>query len=190
MIMWAIVQLTLNFIRISSQGGGGPFVHYKFSNGITQEFDEMLASKSVNKFPYTSNDILNIQFPHYNKIIKIADQRKDEEVIMIAGTYLQYFLNNQYNIFGDGFLTELRRLSSDGDLCKTSLRLKEKGRKYMAIDPNIGTVVMGGGNSTLFDRFFAKIDPVKGTVVQDGTMTMLSKMISQGYMKMRYSNNL
>lgn len=62
---------------------------------------------------------------------------------MIAGTYLQYFLGNQYNIFGDGFLTELWRLSSDGDQCKTYLRLKDKKRKYMAIDPNIGTVVMG-----------------------------------------------
>lgn len=190
MIIWAIIQFVLNFVRISSQGGGWPFVHYKFSNGIVQEFDESLAGKTVNKFPYVAHDILNIQFPHYNKVISISDQRKDKEVIMIAGTYLQYFLNNQYNIFGDGFLTEFWKLTSDGDLCKTYLRLKDRNRRYMAIDPNIGTVVMGGGNSTLFDRFFAKLDPAKGTIIQDGTMTMLSKLVSQWYIKMRYSNNL
>ena len=118
-------------------------MRYKFSNGTAQELDEMLASKTINKFPYTSDDILNIQFPHYAKIGKLADARQDGEVIMIAGTYLQYFLNNQYSIMSDGFLTELWRLTSDGNQCKTYLRLKDKNWKYMAIDPNIGTVVMG-----------------------------------------------
>lgn len=190
MIVRALVQFTLNFTRISSQGWWWPFVQYKFSNGTTQEIDQTLAGRIVNKFPYTAKDIVNIQFPHYNKVIRIADQRSHDQVIMIAGTYLQYFLGNQYNIAWDWFLTELWRLTSDGSQCKSYLRLKDKNRKYMAIDPNIGTVVMGGGNSTLFDRFFAKMDPVKGTIVQDGTMTMLSKMVSQWYLKMLYSNNL
>jgi hypothetical protein len=190
MIVRWLVQFSLNFVRISSQWWSGPFVQYKFSNWFTQQFDETLSATTINKFPYKAKDILNLQFPHYNKIIALSDQRTGAEVLMIAGTYLQYFLNNQYNLFGDWFLMELRKLSSDWDQCKTYLRLKDKNRKYMAIDPNIWTIVMGWWNTTLFDRFFAKMDPVKGTIVEDGTMTMLAKMANNGYVKMVYSNNL
>lgn len=52
------------------------------------------------------------------------------------------------------------------------------------------TVVMGGGNESLKNRFFAKIDPVSGEIEKQGTMTMMAHMIHQGYVKMMYANNL
>lgn len=48
----------------------------------------------------------------------------------------------------------LWELFSDSNVCNSYLRLKDKGYKYITIDPNIGTVVMGEGNESLFDRFF------------------------------------
>jgi transposase-like protein len=54
-------------------------------------------------------------------------------------------------------LESLWKWMSDWDVCKTYLRLKkDKKISYIAIDPNIGTVTdfNGGGNKTLFDRFF------------------------------------
>ena len=49
---------------------------------------------------------------------------------------------------------------------------------------------MGGGNSTLMDRFFAKLDPVSGKIIQDGAMTMFSKLVDGGYMNLYHSNNI
>jgi hypothetical protein len=57
-------------------------------------------------------------------------------------------------------LTELYQRVSDFDMCKASLRLKHKNIRYLVIDPNIASVVMGDGNSSLMDRFFAKLNPV------------------------------
>lgn len=49
---------------------------------------------------------------------------------------------------------------------------------------------MGGGNASLFDRFLAKIDPATQKIITDGTMTMLSKMIRDGYLTLLYTNNI
>ncbi len=97
---------------------------------------------------------------------------------------------NQYNLVGDGLLTSLRQRGADGDTCRLSLRLKEQKIKYLVIDPNIGSVVMGGGNASLFDRFLAKIDPTTNKIIADGAMTMLSRMIRDGYLTLLYTNNL
>jgi hypothetical protein len=66
----------------------------------------------------------------------IAD-RKDEDGVLIAGTYLQYFLSNQNNIVSDGLLTEFWKRGSDENTCNLSLRLQDKKIKYLVIDPNI-----------------------------------------------------
>ena len=60
--------------------------------------------------------------------------------ILIAGTYIQYFLHNQKNITLDGLLSQLREQMSDYNSCKTYHRLKNNHIKYLVIDPNIGTV--------------------------------------------------
>lgn len=49
---------------------------------------------------------------------------------------------------------------------------------------------MGGGNASLFDRFLAKIDPTTNKIIADGAMTMLSRMIRDGYLTLLYTNNL
>jgi hypothetical protein len=66
--------------------------------------------------------------------------------------------------------------NSDGNLCKSYQRLRNNNIKYLVIDPNIGTVVMGTGNESLFNRFFAKRDPVTGKIQQDGAISDLVKL--------------
>lgn len=166
----------MNFIRIGSQGSSGPFLWYKMSNGLENQIGADLSQKQVTKYNYRRQDVFNLQFPHYNIIIDETKDRKNEDGVLIAGTYLQYFLHNQYNLKGDGMLTWFWQIS-DAGACKAYLRLKESNLKYLVIDPNIGTVVMGGGNETLFNRFFAKISAVDGSIEDFGTMTMLVKLL-------------
>lgn len=188
-IVWWIIQVMMNFIRIGSQGSSGPFLWYKMSNGLENQIGADLSQKQVTKYNYRRQDVFNLQFPHYNIIIDETKDRKNEDGVLIAGTYLQYFLHNQYNLKGDGMLTWFWQIS-DAWACKAYLRLKESNLKYLVIDPNIGTVVMGGGNETLFNRFFAKISPVDGSIEDFGTMTMLVKLLQDGYISLFNSNNL
>jgi hypothetical protein len=60
----------------------------------------------------------------------------------------------------------------------------------LIIDPNIGTVGMGEGNETLFHRFFAKLNPIDGSIEEDGTLTSLVKMHQLGYINLLSTNNL
>lgn len=192
LIALGVTQTILNLIRIASQGGEWPFTRYKGSTGRQQSFtistQGVLPREEIVSFGY--DDVFNLQFGHYNSFINAVANRKDEEGILIAGTYLQYFLPNQHNLFSDGLLTTLWQRGADGNTCSLALRLQQKKIKYLVIDPNIGSVVMGGGNASLFDRFLAKIDPVSQTIITDGTMTMLSKMIDDGYLTLLYTNNL
>ena len=189
-ILW-LFQLALNFIRISSQWGSGPFVQYKFANGQTIDVDENLQQTAKSKFPYRRQDVYNLQFPHYNKVIdEINNTREQDKVDLIAGTYAQYWVKDQRQIYGDGLLEWLWNKFSDRDVCKSYLRLKNEKFRYLVIDPNIISIVMGGWNSTLMDRFFAKTDPISGKVIEDGTMSMIWKLINQWYLSMFYSNNL
>ena len=49
---------------------------------------------------------------------------------------------------------------------------------------------MGEGNASLFDRFFAKIDSATNRIISHGTMTMLVKMVEDGYLKLINTNNM
>ena len=134
-------------------------------------------------------DILDLQFPHYKATLNAINAQEGDEINLIAGTYLQYRVVNQRKLFGDGLLSELRRNFSDQNLCKSYLRLKDQKLKYMVIDPNIASIVMGGGNSSLMERFFAKMDP-SGKIVTDGTFSTIGKLINAGYLKLYNTNNL
>lgn len=117
--------------------------------------------------------------------------RKDEEGILIAGTYLQYFLKNQKNLFFDGMLTWLREEISDFNSCRSYQRLKNKNLKYLVIDPNIGTVGRTGeGNESLFHRFFARLTADEKQIETHGAITMLVKMAQEGYLRLIYTNNI
>ena len=87
-------------------------------------------------------------------------------------------------------LNRFREKNSDGDLCKSYQRLVDSNLKYLVIDPNIGTVVMGEGNESLFNRFFAKRDPVTGKIQEDGAISQLVKLQQAGYIKLFSTNNL
>ncbi|HCB50987.1 TPA: hypothetical protein DEP21_00035 [Patescibacteria group bacterium] len=160
------------------------------SIGKTVEFDTMLQQKEVTQNGYTRKNIFDLQFPHYNKFIDYVADRKNEDGVLIAGTYMQYFLKNQWNIKSDGMLSRFREQASDGNGCKTSQRLALNNIKYLVIDPNIGTVGMGEGNESLFQRFFAKLDPISGKIQEDGAMSMLVKLTQEGYLKLFNTNNL
>jgi hypothetical protein len=189
-IFGMLIQLVLNFFRISSQGANGPFVWYKGNIGRETQFSDTLEAKTKTKYGYTMKNVFDLQFPQYNPIINALKDRKNEDGVVIAGTYIQYFLENQWNLQGDGMLTEFWVKSSDGNLCKTYRRLKNDNTKYLIIDPNIGTVGMGEGNETLFHRFFAKLNTVSGTIEEDGTLTTLVKMYQLGYLKLFSTNNI
>jgi len=186
----SIVQIFMNFIRISSQWAGGPFLRYKMNIGKTVELDTTLQQKEVMKVGYRWKDVFDLQFPHYNKFIEATNDRADKDGVLIAGTYLQYFLKNQHNIQSDGMLSWFWEKASDGDLCKTYKRLQDSNLKYLVIDPNIWTVVMGEWNESLFNRFFAKKDPVTGKIQEDWAISMLIKLWKAGYVNLFNSNNL
>lgn len=187
-VLLGAYQLMLNFIRISSQGGGGAFVWYRANVGEETYYDENLQQKTRQKIGYNSADIFDLQFPHYNAVLTIANNRKPEEGMVIAGTYLPYFISNQQNLQADGFLENLWKNLSDNDPCNTYLRLRDKQIKHIVIDPNIASVVMGEANSTLFDRFFGKLATGSEHLNEYGSMTMLSKLIQDGYMELSLTN--
>lgn len=186
LVFWSAIQIIMNFVRISSQGGWGPFVRYKMSAGIHNTIENTLAQKQELTIPYTRNKVFDLQFAHYNKFIAHVKDRPDNHGVTIAGTYLQYFLHNQKNV-GSAYLYGLM---SDGNTCKSYLRFQRDNWKYIVIDPNILSVVMGEWNESLMHRFFAKRNPVTGRIDEDGEMTMLVKMRYDDYLELFSTNNL
>lgn len=160
------------------------------SNGTSVEISSSLQQKETTKVGYGRKDVFDLQFPHYNKFIEYVKDRDDKDGVLIAGTYMAYFLDNQRNIKADGMLDRFREQNSDGNMCKSYQRLVNSNLKYLVIDPNIGTVVMGEGNESLFNKFFAKRDAVTGKITQDGAISNLVKLRKAGYIKLFSTNNL
>jgi len=188
--LWMIVQMFFNLIRISSQGASWPFLWFKQSVGNISEVTNDLRIQSNTKIWYSQKDVFDLQFPHYNKFIEYSKDRDDKDGVLIAGTYLQYFLHNQKNIKFDGMLGWFWEQWSDEDTCKTYHRLRSENLKYLVIDPNIATVVMWEWNESLFHRFFANVDPISNKIVEKGSMIMLAQLIDEWYANLFYSNNL
>lgn len=188
-VVYCCIQTGLNLARIATQGGGGAFMRYKTNVGLTTVFDDMLQTTQRPVQWFGADEIFALQFPHYNKLISLANSRSADQGIMIAGTYARYFINNQKYVASDQFLTQFQKNLSDGNVCNTYLRLQDQKIKYMALDPNIGTVVQGEGNRSLFNRFFGQVTP-NGTIEEDGTFTMLAKLFQGGYIKYVSSNNI
>ena len=191
-LIWIIFwfQIILNFLRIASQWASSVFIWYKWNVGNEQTIDNNLQPTSKTKLWYTWKDIFDLQFPQYNTIINALADRKNEDWVIIAWTYIQYFLWNQRNIKSDWMLSDFWRKTSDWDLCKTYRRLKNDNTRYLIIDPNIGTVTMWEWNETLFYRFFAKLNSNKSKIEMDGTITTLVRLYKAGYLKLLNTNNL
>ena len=186
LVLWSTIQIGMNFMRISSQWWWGPFVWYKMSAGMNNIVNDNLSQTQEFTVPYRWESVFDLQFAHYNKFIQHVKDRPDEDGVSIAGTYLQYFLHNQKNVWS----ANIYRTTSDGNTCKSYLRFQRDNWKYIVIDPNILSVVMGEWNESLMHRFFAKRNPVTGRIDEDGEMTMLVKMWYDGYLDLLSTNNL
>ena len=186
------VQLILNFLRIGSQAGTGPFGRYKSSTWKEQRiWDDSENPQTTTTHSFASDNVFDLQFGQYSPLIKELKNRKDEDGVLIAGTYIQYFLHNQKNITLDGLLSHLREQMSDYNSCKTYHRLKNNNIKYLVIDPNIWTVGrVWAGNESLFHRFFAKLDNQEKQIQTHGAMTMLARFAQDGYLKLFFTNNI
>lgn len=184
------VQILLNFLRISSQWANSIFVRYKWNVGQQQIVNENLQGEDKLKYWYWWKNVFDLQFWQYNPIINALADRKNEDWVIIAWTYSQYFLWNQWNIKSDGMLSEFWRKTSDGDLCKTYRRLKNDNTRYLIIDPNIWTVTMWEWNETLFYRFFGKLNQDKSKIEMDWTIITLVRLARAGYIKLLSTNNI
>lgn len=189
-VLLIFAQLLMNFARISTQWWEWPFLHYKAWIWKQTIINQDLTQKQTSKVWYNSNDIFALQFPHYDKFINLADNRKQWEQIFLAWTYARYFLKNQDWIIADQMLNWLWEIFSDFDVHKSHARLLDKKIKYIAIDPNIWTVVMWWWNISLFDRFFAKINQLNWTFEEDWVITMLSRLVSENKIRLLSTNNL
>lgn len=188
-LFFALVQLVLNFVRIGSQGGSWPFAWYKWNVGEKYVLDNELQWEQKQVLGYSAKDVFDLQFPHYNPILTKVNGREKWEWVVVAWTYLQYFINDQNNVSSDGFLTEFWKSASDNNVCNTYKRLVDKKTKYFLVDPNIASVVMWGWNSTLLDRFFAVLGP-NDTLLQHGALTMLQALVQGGYLELASTNSL
>jgi len=189
-LVWSLIQFLFNFIRISSQGAGGPFVRYKMGAGKQVETNLQLTQSEKIKFSFGQQDVFDMQFGHYNPFIENMKNRKNEDGILIAGTYLPYFLENQNNLIKDGMLDYFWKMNSDWSSCKAYYRLKNKNIKYLVIDPNISSVVQWEGNESLFNKFFAQRNPLNGLIEDHWALTMLVKLWKEWYLELINTNNL
>ncbi len=185
-LLWVFVQWFMNSMRIASQGASGPFVWYKQSVWQTVEYSNQLVPSESFKIGYNWKDVFDLQFPHYNKFVEYVKDRPDEDGVHIEGTYLQYFLDNQHNLGS----VDLAYLLSDGDTCKWYLRIVDKNKKWLVIDPNVLSVVMGEGNESLLRRFFGKRNASNQKFDQYGNVSMLMKLWQDGYISLFSTNNL
>lgn len=189
LLCWAFIQLTLNLLRISSQWAWWPFGWYKSNVWEKYVFNDQLAADKTVKIWFNAADVLDLQFPHYKWVVDVLNKRWENEWVTIAWTYLQYFINDQSTIEADWFLSSFWKNISDNDVCNSYLRLKDQQKKYIVIDPNIASVVMGDGNKSLFDRFYAVVS-ADWKLQQHWTLSMLQALVQQWYMKLFRTNNL
>jgi hypothetical protein len=189
--LFFLTQWVLNMTRISSQGVGWVFASYKQWYGmmpaVVTQWGNISVSNTIQGV--SKDDVFALQFPHYLPIINYLEDRDPSDGITIAGTYLQYFLDDQSNIESDGLVVWVRQRMSDGDVCASYLRLKDSNQRYVIIDPNIATVVLGEGNATLKERFIMKED-ASWERIADGVMSMFAKMGMAGYARVASTNNL
>jgi hypothetical protein len=184
------IQILFNFLRISSQWANSVFVRYKWNVGREQIISEELQPANKVKYWYNRKSIFDLQFPQYNPIIHALADREDKDWVIIAWTYIQYFLWNQRNIKWDWMLSDFWKKTSDWDLCKLYWRLKKDNVRYLIIDPNIWTVTMWEWNETLFYRFFWKLGENETKIERDGTILSLMRLLKGWYIKLLSTNNI
>ena len=186
--IFIVVQLLLNFLRIADMSNTKFLSSYRMHTSEFQSIwdNGMPITKKTSWFDMS--DSVDVQFAHYKTFLESMNTRNDWDGARIAGTYSRYFVENQDNIIYDQFLTWMRRMSSDNNLCSTYLRLKDNNMKYLALDPNIGTVVQWAWNSSLFDRFFGKT--VSWEIDQYWWLSLFVDLVSSWYANLLSTNNI
>lgn len=184
------IQIIFNFLRIASQWANSVFVWYKWNVGREQVLNNELQPSNKIEYWYNWKNIFDLQFPQYNPIINALANRENKDWIILAWTYIQYFLWNQWNIKNDWMLSDFWKKTSDWDLCKLYWRLKKDDIRYLIIDPNIGTVTMWEWNETLFYRFFWKLSEDQARIEKDGTILSLMRLAKEWYLKLLSTNNV
>ena len=190
-------QLVLNYSRLATYQPSWPFLWFKtwvwkiqdwYTYSTTSGLRPLSDQEAI-KIPYTADDIFQMQFPHYNKLISLVNNRNvDNEWVFLAWTYSRYFFTNQKNVIYDQFLESMWQWFSDNDVSKSWLRLLDKKIKYIAIDPNIWTVVQWAWNSSLFDRFYWTLE--NKNISQQWALSMIANLVEEGKVKIVYTNNL
>ena len=189
--LWMLMQWALNASRIASQSSSWPFGWYKSNVGERQEITKDLEFKNSKVYNFNSEDVFWLQFWQYQPFLNAVKWRNDKDWILIAWTYIQYFLDNRNNIISDGMLTHLWQQVSDFNSCRGYQRLKNENVKYLIIDPNIWTVGRAGEwNESLFYRFFARLSEDEQEIQTHGAITMLVKMAQEWYLDLVYTNNI
>lgn len=187
-IVYICIQVFTNFMRLFWLGSNIISNSYKTNFIHKSQLLDTWERAMVNISPFTKEEAFDMQFWHYRPFVDAMNTRESNEGAVIAGTYTRYFIQDQKFIHYDQFLTWFQKYISDNDVCKTYLRMKDKSIKYIALDPNIGTVVQWEWNISLFHRFFAHIEDEN--IVSDGAVTMLTKMVRDGYARLSSTNNI
>jgi len=161
LIFFSILSIILNLFRIATQWWEGIYIWYRSSVWKKMNYvmeNNWFKPKKEIKIPYVKEDVFNLQFPQYRIPIRWFNEREKDEIWLIGGTYIKYFIKNQNKIKDDQFLLYLRKLSSDNNLDKFYERLKDKKVTDILLDPNITSVVMWKWNIELWYRYFGKVD--------------------------------
>ncbi len=189
--LWMLTQWVLNASRIASQSSSWPFGWYKSNVWERQEITSDLEFKNTKVYNYNAEDVFGLQFWQYQPFLNAVKWRDDKDGILIAWTYIQYFLDNWNNIISDGMLTHLWQQVSDFNSCRWYQRLKNENVKYLIIDPNIWTVGRAWEwNESLFYRFFARLSEDEREIQTHWAITMLVKMAQEWYLDLVYTNNI
>ena len=188
---YILVQAIFNFSRIASQAASWPFEWYKSNVWTDSIYNDQLKSESKTIYNYSADKIFWLQFWQYVPIINAVADRDNEDWVLIAWTYIQYFLNNWRNIQMDWMLTWFWEEVSDFNSCRSYQRLKNENIKYLIIDPNIWTVWKAWeGNESLFYRFFARLNEKEDEIQTHWAITMLVKMAEEWYLRLIFTNNV
>lgn len=187
-VIYIVFQVLPNMLRVVSLWSNAIGDAYKTNTLYQSQITDSGTRQLVKTTPFTKTEAFDLQFWHYRPFINTMSIREEGEWAVIAWTYARYFINNQEDIRYDQFLTWFQKHISDNDVCKSYLRMKDKDIKYIALDPNIGTVVQWEWNISLFHRFFAEV--VDNTIVADGAVSMITKLVRDGYAQLHSTNNI
>lgn len=87
-LIFGIIQISFNFLRIGTQGAAGQFVWYRTNVGKTLETNYtqqgLFSDNNAIDYQFGAKDIFNLQFGHYNKFLDHVNGRDPENGVYVA----------------------------------------------------------------------------------------------------------